>query len=297
MHSFTKREEVDQAMKRYWYKTYVEDVFSKTRMQLPDWLFRRLVEFEAFAADFGEDGLLPPVADMAWILRPVDETKLSEALLALSQVGEVEQTPEGGWRLTHFEKRQERVSPAERTRQSRLRHNYMPTRNNSLQPRDSDVTDDETKRYREVAEGVTTSSSSSSESVSLSGSDSEGGGVGEGDWIPESPAQAKTHPDIQTFQAICGRIPGVRDYELVISTIQLLRAKHGAQLIEAVKPCWLAWSTRKTKNGRKYDAASLVWLTEWAVNGQIPPANGREPAGAEDRGKYVEGDYAEFVEH
>jgi len=101
-------------MKRYWYKMYVEDVFSKKRMQLPDWLFRRLVEFEAFAADFGEDGLLPPVADMAWILRPVDETKLSEALQGLSQVGEVEQTSDGGWRLTSFSRRhQESKMPAD----------------------------------------------------------------------------------------------------------------------------------------------------------------------------------------
>src|SRR6185436_3361994 len=92
-------QETVSAMKRYWYKLYVEDIFSKTRMQLTDWQFRRLIEFEAFAADFGEDGLLPPVADMAWILRPVDETKLSEALMALSQVGEAEETPEG-WRLT-----------------------------------------------------------------------------------------------------------------------------------------------------------------------------------------------------
>jgi len=162
-------------MKRYWYKTYVEDVFSKTRMQLPDWLFRRLIEFEAFAADLGEDGLLPPVVDMAWILRPVDETKLSEALLALSQVGEVELTPDGGWRLTHFETRQERVSDAERTRQSRLRRAYMPTRNKSLHKSDGIVTEDVTNRDSEVTDVVTTSSTSSSES------DSEGGGVGEGE--------------------------------------------------------------------------------------------------------------------
>jgi GIY-YIG catalytic domain-containing protein len=92
-------------MKRYWYKTYVQDILSKERMQMPDWLFRRLVEFEAFAADYGAEGLLPPVKDMAWILRPVEETKLSEALQSLSEVGEAEQTPEG-WRLTHFEERQ-----------------------------------------------------------------------------------------------------------------------------------------------------------------------------------------------
>jgi hypothetical protein len=92
-------------MKRFWYKSYVADILSQERMRLPDWLFRRLIEFEAFAAEFGDDGLLPPVKDMAWILRPVAETKLSEALQGLSEVGEVELTP-NGWRLTHFEERQ-----------------------------------------------------------------------------------------------------------------------------------------------------------------------------------------------
>jgi len=242
---------------------------------MPDWLFRRLVEFEAFAADYGAEGLLPPVKDMAWILRPVEETKLSEALQSLSEVGEAEQTPEG-WRLTHFEGRQQSDS-YDRVRRFRE------------------------KRRNDVKRGVTreaeeTGLSSSSESVSLSGLDSEGGGVGEGVWIPETPAQALEHPDIQAFKAICGRIPGVQDYALVIETICLLRAKHGTQLTEVVKPYWLAWSTRKTRGGRNYDVASLVWLTEWAVNGQIPRANGSEPK-AEDRGKYIKGEYADYVEH
>jgi hypothetical protein len=137
-----------------------------------------------------------------------------------------------------------------------------------------------------------------SKSVSVSIPDSEeGGGAGEGGWIPATPAQAGKHPDIQTFHEICARWPGIRDYALVIETIQLLRARHGDQLVDKVKPCWLAWSTRKTKGGRNYDPANLVWLTEWAVNGTIPQANGTEPKRAEDRGKYVKGEYAEYIEH
>jgi hypothetical protein len=147
-------------MKRYWYKVYVKDIFSRERMQMPDWLFRRLIEFEAFAADFGEEGLLPPVKDMAWELRPsIDETKLSEALTALSAVGEVEETPRG-WRLTHFERRQGPVPDIERKRKSRERH------------------DDVTKRDDSVTDDVTPSSLSSSKSPSIS-SEEEGGMGGE----------------------------------------------------------------------------------------------------------------------
>jgi hypothetical protein len=139
-------------------------------------------------------------------------------------------------------------------------------------------------------------SSSVSVSKSVSGSEEEGGEGGETDWIPDTPKQAEEHPDIQAFKAICGRIPGRRDYSLVIETIQLLRARYGEKLVNQVKSYWLAWSTRKTQGGRPYDKASLVWLTEWAVNGEIPRANGSEPK-TEDRGKYVKGQYSEFVEH
>jgi DnaD/phage-associated family protein len=107
-------------MKRYWTKIHVKDVFSRERLKMPDWLFRRWIEFEAFAADLDNEGLLPPVADMAWELRLNDETKLSDALMALSQVGEVEETPDG-WRLTQYKRRQVSES-LERTRRYRDRH-------------------------------------------------------------------------------------------------------------------------------------------------------------------------------
>jgi len=121
-----------------------------------------------------------------------------------------------------------------------------------------------------------------SSSVSVSDLE-EGGGTGEGDWIPETPKQAMEHPDIREFQAICGRIPGARDYKLVIDTIRLLYRKHGDNLVDELKPYWLAWSSRKNKNGRNYDPSSLVWLVEWAVNGEIPRVNGSEPASQTDK--------------
>lgn len=265
-------------MKRSWIKLYVEMLDDMKLGPLPVWLKWRFVELLLVAAESDENGMLPPVTQMAWRLR-VNEDDLLKSLGALREIGVV--CPVGDrWKVTNFEKRQAAMSNTERVQEFRKRSGNKP----------------ETKRYTDDNEEDVTSSSSSSDSDSVSGSE-EGGGAGEGDWIPETPAQASEHPDIQAFKAICGRIPGVRDYAIVIDTIRLLRAKHGAKLTETVKPCWLAWSTRKTKNGRQYDAASLVWLTEWAVNGQIPPVNGRETRRADDPGKYVEGDYAEFVEH
>jgi hypothetical protein len=72
--------------------------------RLPDSLRRRAVELFLLAGENGDDGLLQPVADMAWRLRTSEE-KLTEALRALSQVGVVHETPHG-WVVTHFRKGQ-----------------------------------------------------------------------------------------------------------------------------------------------------------------------------------------------
>jgi hypothetical protein len=41
--------------------------------------------------------------------------------------------------------------------------------------------------------------------------------------------------------------------------------------ITYLTPYWLAWSSRKRVDGKPYDPSNLTWLTEWAVNGSIPP--------------------------
>jgi hypothetical protein len=133
---------------------------------------------------------------------------------------------------------------------------------------------------------VDTSSSISIYS-SVSGSE-EGGGAGEetkSNWIPETPKQAATHPDIQTFEKVSGRFPGDRDYQKIIETIQFLREKHGDNLVDFLTPYWMAWSTRKNKNNKPYSPSSLVWLCEWAIQGEIPMANGHEPKSGESKGK------------
>jgi hypothetical protein len=228
-------------MKRIWIKLFVELLDDPKMGRLPDWLWRRAIELFLLAGENGNDGLLQPVDDIAWRLR-VSVEKLTEALQALSEVGVVHESPDG-WVVTHFKERQWSES-LERVR--RYRNAKSNAQGNEV------VAEDE--------------SPSSSESESL-----EGGGAGEETKIPDSPAQAMQHSDIQAFKSICGRIPGTRDYAVVIETIRLLRKAHGDKLAEAIKPYWLAWSTRTNKQtGKPYDPASLVWLCEWAVNGQIP---------------------------
>ena len=94
--------------------------------RLPDWLWRRAIELFLLAGENGNDGLLQPVTDLAWRLRTPEE-KLTESLVALSEVGVVHETPRG-WVVTHFKERQEPVSSTERVRLFRQRErNYDET--------------------------------------------------------------------------------------------------------------------------------------------------------------------------
>jgi hypothetical protein len=52
-------------------------------------------------------------------------------------------------------------------------------------------------------------------------------------------------------------------------------------LIDFLKPYWMAWSTRQTKDHKLYSPSSLIWLCEWAMQEEIPRANGHEPKSGE----------------
>lgn len=98
---------------RRWIKLYIEILDDPKMGRMPDWLFRRAIELFLLAGRNGNDGVLPPVEDMAWILR-LDETKLSEALHGLAEVGVVHEAEPGVWVVTHFAERQDADTPAER---------------------------------------------------------------------------------------------------------------------------------------------------------------------------------------
>lgn len=243
-------------MKHTWLKLYFEILDDPKMGRLPDHIWRRAIEIFLLAGEQERDGSLPMVDDMAWRLR-TSEGELIETLQALALVGIVHETPDG-WVVTHFQSRQFSES-YERVKR------YRNAKSNADSSGGSSVT-------------VLSSSSSTSDSLSSSDSESGRGSVREKPIpMPETPKQAMEHPDIIAFREACGRIPGERDYASVIETIQFLRGKHGDQLVNYLKPYWIAWSTRKGKDNKPYRQSSLVWLFEWAMNGQIPQANGHEP--------------------
>jgi hypothetical protein len=64
--------------------------------------------------------------------------------------------------------------------------------------------------------------------------------------------------------------------------VRFLRAREKldeAGLAGHLTPFWLAWSSRRRQDGRPYDPGNISWLTEWALNGSVPPPGG--PRGKE----------------
>jgi hypothetical protein len=278
---------------RIWIKLYIEMLEDPQVGKLSDTLWRRAVELFLLAGRVGNDGRLPPVSDLAWRLRvPVEE--LTGSLKALAEAGVVHESGLDGnrrWYVSHFAERQSAMPVVERVRQFRARQK------------------EETDRYEngnEEAEVVSTSTSdsiSTSDSLSASVSPAEQELRTESDRclsedVPASPGEAMLHPDVQVFAAATGgRIPSLVQYRAVIESIRLLRARNHLDdqaLTGYLAPYWQAWRGRRRKDGRPYDPANISWLTEWALNGTLPPET--RGAGATTRkGKTVEEQVQQFL--
>jgi hypothetical protein len=322
-------------MKRSWIKLYIEMLDDPQMGRLEAGLWRRATELFLLAGANGNDGLLPPIPDMAWKLRvPVEE--LSASLQALAEAGVVQETPRG-WLVNHFAETQSAMPVEERMRRYRERKKEATKRNetgneaaevdssststsdsvsqdaehpDSLEegvPGEVSATHPPLGMLRDVAESAMFDESSRRtgqgqlEAASTRGGSPPNGGAArtpprhDQPLLPATPAEAMLHPDVRVFTAATGgRIPGLREYRTVIETVRFLRAREKLDdpgLAGYLKPYWLAWSGRKRLDGRPYDPANLSWLTEWALNGHVPPnpqlAEGKKPAPPRTRAEVI----------
>lgn len=134
-------------MAKYWIKLYHEVLDDPKMGKLPDWLWRRAIELFLLAGKNGNDGALPSVEEMGWILR-LDETKLRESLQRLAEVGVVHEAEPDQWIVTNFAKRQDADTTSERV--SRYRKEQRKDENrfkNGNEYRNETVTKPVTKRY------------------------------------------------------------------------------------------------------------------------------------------------------
>lgn len=102
------------------------------------------------------------------------------------------------------------------------------------------------------------------------------------DFVNLTVQQAAALPEIRIFREATGRIPGQGQWETVWSVI---RGMNGQGSAEYLRPFWLEWSSRG------WSASNLAWLTEWAVEGVIPPKDYRKSSIG---GKPAKGDNTQF---
>lgn len=126
-----------------WIKLYTETLDDPKMARLPDGLWRLAIELMMMAGREGQEGVLPPLADMAWSLRRREED-LEEDLSKLSQaIGLAYNLKLGRWMLTHFSERQAALTSTERMR--KMRGSNPATVGNVSKPCDANVTKDVTK--------------------------------------------------------------------------------------------------------------------------------------------------------
>ena len=99
---------------KVWIKLYIEILGDPKMGRLPNHLWRRAVELFLLAGREGNDGAVPPVKEMVWILR-LSQDKLLEDLHGLAKVGVVHEAEPGKWVVTNFAKRQEALTSTARS--------------------------------------------------------------------------------------------------------------------------------------------------------------------------------------
>jgi DnaD/phage-associated family protein len=281
--------------KRFWIKLFIEILDDPKMGRLPNHLWRRAVELFLLAGRQGNDGTLPPVEEMVWILR-LSEDKLLEDLHGLAEVGVVHactcatpfvpRTPAtrrcetagtgeaqpGVWVVTNFAKRQAAIPVAERVRRSRIRDDPTTKRSSS-------GNDDVTNRYKECNEVAAVDSTSTSTSTSISSS------------VSDSLEEERVHPaekygaggeekppDIfQVYQQNIGALT-----PMIAEALREAESSDGpawvcAAIEEAVRNNHRAWSyceailRRWRRDGFQVDTRLVVTGSRQAGNGKLSP--------------------------
>ena len=139
-------------MANTWIKLYHEILTDPKMGRMPDRLFRRTIELFLIAGKEDQGGMLPPVEDIAWMLRSTDK-EIQKTLEDLEALNIIEKTDQG-YHVTHFVTRQEsNLSGYEKVK--RYRDNKSKVINDNPNDNQSKVINDNQDDNRNDIEMIT----------------------------------------------------------------------------------------------------------------------------------------------
>ena len=101
----------------YWIKLYMEILDDRKMAKLPDNLWRLVIELFLLAGKEHRDGALPPVEDIAWMLRRTEQEVIAD-MTELTATGIIDKT-ENSWIVAKFSERQAPSTNADRAKRFR----------------------------------------------------------------------------------------------------------------------------------------------------------------------------------
>lgn len=221
---------------KYWIKLYHEILHDRKMATLDDRLWRLVIECFLFAGEVDNDGYLPKLEDIAWILR-LSEEELETDLNELVRMGFLEY--KNGLYFVHkFAERQKPMDKAEYMRRKREEGQLQTYYQTSYQSVTNSNVD---KKRRE--------------------SDTEA--EGEADTYPAHSASdaVRIFGDVTGMVAIPGRED---DRGYAIESILQISLAQGRNTKDYLTHYYQAWLQRG------YSKINPHWL-DWAIAGRIPP--------------------------
>ncbi len=284
-------------MKRFWIKLELKTLHDPIMGQMPNYLWRRVIELLMLAGENGDDGLLQPVIDLAWQLH-TSVSDMDNSLRTLAELGVVNETPQG-WVVTGFKESQASSTSTQRVQEYRKRIGSgtkmkRKRKEDELKDEIEDETEDETKDETEE-ERSPSSSTSVSNSLSFSDSDSDSDSDPVGDEVQEK-----------------GAANAFAVYEANIDALTPMLADALRADIADFSEGWVCDAIQEAvkSNARSLKYVEAI-LRRWKKDGRGSKKRDRQPQKRsqaseyrdteaeerEDRQKYVGGKYKDFIEH
>lgn len=256
-------------MAYYYIKLYHEMLHDPKVGRLPDRLWRRFVELCLLAGETDQDGALPDIETIAWNLHLTDD-ELAADLQELEDIGLVTNDGDGHLVVTNFSKRQSRVSSAERVaryRERQAREQYYsddePDDEDETPP-DDDGNDDVTKRYTDGNESLPN--------------------------IKHKIKHNREQTESITSTSMGANAPDAAAGHRLLSDFGV--HEPNATRYATVPPAWISAYIAMVR--AKTDIQNPQgYLLSLLSSGKPPPAR----ASPDDSRRFVEGEYAEYVEH